>query len=335
MAFYRRKDGLYEAIRVIDGKRVAFRGKTQAAVERKMREYKNRAEKGPKFSEIADSWWDQHEPTLAWNTIKSYKPAVERASAWFGGEYVQRITAADVQDYITDFAKQMRSQKNVNTQLQIIRQILDFAAIKGFIQANPAKSVKPPRGLARSFREPPTEEEIKIIKENAGVHLLPALIYYTGMRWGEAMALKWEDIDFKRKLIRIERSVYYVSTRPEVKAPKTEKGKRKVPLLGALEAVLSDKRGKGYIFTPDNGKTLLWRSQAQQLYKSFQVQTGLTITAHQIRHGYATALFEAGVEPKIAQQLLGHAQISTTMDIYTHVREDMIAAAARKMEEKL
>lgn len=335
MAYYRRKDGLYEAIRVIDGKRVAFRGKTQAAVEKKMREYKNRAETGPKFEEVADLWWSQHEPTLAWNTIKSYKPAYERASAWFGGEYVQRITAADIQDYITDFAKQMRSQKNVNTQLQIIRQILDYASIKGYIMANPAKSVKAPRGLARNFRQPPTAEEIKTIKENAGVHLLPALIYYTGMRWGEALGLKWEDIDFSRKLIRIERSVYYVSTRPEVKAPKTEKGKRKVPLLGALEALLSDERRKGYIFTPDGGKSLLWRSQAQRLYKSFQDQTGLTITAHQIRHGYATALFEAGVEPKVAQQLLGHAQISTTMDIYTHVREDMITAAARKMENAL
>ena len=335
MAFYRRKDGLYEAIRVIDGKRVAFRGKTQAAVERKMREYKNRAEKGPKFKEVADLWWSQHEPTLAYNTTKSYKPAVERASAWFGKEYVQKITAEDVQDYITDFSKQLRSQKNVNTQLQIIRQILDFAALKGYIPANPAKSVKPPRGLSRNFRQPPTEEEIKIIKEKAGEHLLPALIYYTGMRWGEALALKWEDIDFQRKLIRIERSVYYVSTRPEIKAPKTEKGKRKVPLLGALEALLSDKKGKGYLFTPDNGKSLLWESQAHRIYKNFQDQTGLSITAHQIRHGYATALFEAGVEPKVAQQLLGHAQISTTMDIYTHVREDMIAAAARKMENAL
>lgn len=335
MAYYRRKDGLYEAIRVIDGKRVAFRGKTQAAVEKKMREYKNRAENGPTFKEVAEEWWAGHEPTLAYNTTKSYKPAYERAAAWFGNEYVQKITAADVQEYIVDFSRQMRSQKNVNTQLQIIRQILDYAAVKGLIPANPAKSVKPPRGLARSFRQPPTAEEIKIIKENAGVHLLPALIYYTGMRWGEALALKWEDFDFQRKLIRIERSVYYVSTRPEIKSPKTESGFRKVPLLGALEAAVSDKRSKGYLFTPDGGKSLLWESQAHRIYKNFQDQTGLTITAHQIRHGYATALFEAGVEPKVAQKLLGHAQISTTMDIYTHVREDMIASAARLMENSL
>ena len=167
------------------------------------------------------------------------------------------------------------------------------------------------------------------------MHLLPALIYYTGMRWGEALALKWEDIDFSRKQIKIERSVYYVSTRPAIKEPKTESGKRKVPLLQPLETALNHKRQKGYIFTPDHGKSLLWESQAQGLYKKFQKETGIEVTAHQIRHGYATALFEAGIEAKIAQKLLGHAQITTTLDIYTHVRDEMLENAALRMENFL
>ena len=57
-----------------------------------------------------------------------------------------------------------------------------------------------------------------------------------------------------------------------------------------------------------------------------------TVTPHQIRHGYATALLESGVDPKTAQVLLGHAQLSTTMDIYTHVRDGQLKAAAEKME---
>ena len=300
-----------------------------------MRDYKEKKDKKPLFSEIADLWWEQHEPTIAYNTTKSYKPAYERASSYFGKYEVDTITAQEIQEYITDFSKEGRSQKNVVTQLQIIRQILDFAALKGHISANPAKSVKPPRGLSRNYRQAPTPEEIQKIKENAGVHLLPALIYYTGMRWGEALALKWEDIDFQKKQIKIERSVYYISTRPAIKGPKTEKGKRKVPLLGALETALRHERQKGYIFSPDRGKSLLWESQAHGLYKKFQKETGLKITAHQIRHGYATALFEAGIEAKIAQKLLGHAQIATTMDIYTHVREEMLEAAALRMENFL
>ena len=331
--YYKRPDGLYEAIRVINGKRVAFRGKTVSALEKKMREYKESASRARKFKEVADEWWDQHEPTIAYNTAKSYKPAYERAVAWFGKRDISKITVQDVSEYIIEFSKELRSQKNVNTQLQIIRQILDYAALKGEIPVNPAKSVKAPRGLPREYRQAPTTKEIQIIKDNAEKHLLPALIYYTGCRWGEALALKWEDIDFQRKTIKIERSVFYRSTRPEIKAPKTESGKRNVPLLGAIESVLRPRIGRGYIFTPDNGKSLLWESPAQGLYKRFQKETGLKITAHQIRHAYATALLESGVEAKIAQKLLGHAQISTTMDIYTHVREDLITAAAEKMNE--
>lgn len=67
------------------------------------------------------------------------------------------------------------------------------------------------------------------------------------------------------------------------------------------------------------------------MYEAFQKETGAACTAHQIRHGYATALQEAGINPKTAQLLLGHAQLSTTMDIYTHIREDTLADAAQAM----
>lgn len=70
-----------------------------------------------------------------------------------------------------------------------------------------------------------------------------------------------------------------------------------------------------------------------KLYDKYRAQTGVTVTPHQIRHGYATALFENGIDPKTAQVLLGHAQLSTTMDIYTHVCEDVIKEAAEKMNK--
>lgn len=329
--YYRRPDGLYEAIRVIDGKRVAFRAKKVQDLERKMREYNGSQEKKRLFEAVADEWWTEHEPTLAWNTAKSYKPAVERAKEAFGKENVAKITAQDVDGFIRDFSRGGRSQKVVNTQLQIVRQILGYAALRGVISVNPAQVVKAPHGLPRNYRQPPSQEEVKAIKESEDKHLLPALIYYTGARWGEALALRWDDLDWEAGTISIRRSVYYVSTSPEVKDPKTEKGKRKVPLLDGLRRLLEGRKGKGYIFSPDGGKSLLWESPAHGLYKKFQLETGLTLTAHQIRHGYATALLEAGVEPRVAQALLGHAQLSTTMDIYTHVRDSMIADAASKM----
>lgn len=328
--FYKRPDGLYEAIRVIDGKRVAFRARTQSGVEEKMRNYKAKQDEKAEFQNVADQWWDELEPTLARNTLKSYLPAIRRAKERFNGVAVGKVTTRDVQAFVDDFSRGQRSQKVVTTQLQIVRQILQYAAIHGLTESNAAALLKPPRGLPRSYRMPPTAEEVSTIKDTAKDHLLPALIYYTGCRWGEALGLRFEDIDRKNKRISIKRSVYYESTRPAVKEPKTERGRRVVPLLDSLAALLPKKKS-GYIFADDAGD-LLWRSQATHLWTNWQKATGLTLTAHQVRHGYATALMEAGVEPKVASQLLGHAQLSTTMDIYTHVRSEAIDRAAAKME---
>ena len=244
---------------------------------------------------------------------------------------MSKITAQDVDEYVREFSRGGRSQKVVSTQLQIIRQILGYSVLKGYAAANAAQVVKAPRGLPRQYRQPPTKAEVKAIKDLADRHLLPALIYYTGMRWGEAMGLRWEDIDREERVIYIRRSVYYVSTTPKVKLPKTERGVRTVPLLDGLLAVLPKGKLRGYIFTEEDGKSLLARSRATRLWSLWQKEAGTTLTAHQVRHGYATALLEAKIEPKVAQQLLGHAQIATTLDIYTHVRSDTIRDAADRM----
>lgn len=329
--YYVRPDGLHEAIRRINGKRVVFRGKTDAEVERKMLQWHDQQIERTRFTKVADEWWEQHEPTLAYNSHKNYLPALQRAKDHFGRMQIADITASDIDEYIKDFSKADRSRKVVATQLQIIRQVMSFAVVSGYIPVNPAREIKPPRNLPKQYRLPPTRDEIKLIKDNREKHLLPFLIYETGCRRGEAFGLKWEDIDRRNHLIHIRRSVYYVGTSPYIKEPKTEAGTRSVPLLTALDSILPKKLPSGYIFSPDGGKSLMRRAEADRQLKRFQEETGAVCTAHQIRHGYATALQEAGINPKTAQVLLGHAQLSTTMDIYTHIREDTLADAAQAM----
>jgi len=124
-----------------------------------------------------------------------------------------------------------------------------------------------------------------------------------------------------------------VGNKLHVKRPKTENGLGNVPLLSALDTALSKRLGKGFLFSLDGGETPLTNDKMTELYNQYRADSGVTVTPHQIRHGYATALFENGIDPKTAQTLLGYAQLSTTMDIYTHVCQDVIAAAAEKMEK--
>lgn len=123
--------------------------------------------------------------------------------------------------------------------------------------------------------------------------------------------------------------MYHVGNSPHIKQPKSDAGCRDVPLLPALAQLLPKKLGKGYLFAEPDG-SLLTNDHFTALYDAYRDASGVTVTPHQIRHGYATALLESGVDPKTAQVLLGHAQLSTTMDIYTHVRDGQLKAAAER-----
>ena len=334
--YYVRPDGLHETIIKINGKRKAFRGKTDREVWEKVKSYRADLASGKTetFENVAHAWWNEIEPTLANNSQKNYKPAYSRAVAEFGKEDVSSITAKDVEKYINRFAKTY-AKKTVATQRQIIRQILTKAQRDGYIMYNPAEAVLLPKNLPQKKRRAPKAEQIQLIKNSLDkpFGLFAYLIYYTGCRRGEALALRYEDIDRKAKKVRINKSAFYIGARPYIKSPKTEAGNRVVPLLSALAAVLPDKK-HGYIFSDDGGETPLMNHRVTRLYTAYQTESGVTVTPHEIRHGYATALHEAGVDYKTAQTLLGHAQLSTTMDIYTDVLDNTIEVAAAKMDGK-
>lgn len=338
--YYVRPDGLHETILRVNGKRKAFRGKTDREVWEKVKAFDRSRQAQEEaavvtFDQVADAWWEEIEPTISPTTVKGYDPAMARAVKEFSSRPVASITAQEIDGYIKDFAAS-HARKTVATQLQVIRQILRRAELSGLITYNPATAVRLPKNLKQSRRMPPDKEQVQLIKQHAKdvpFGLFAALIYYTGCRRGEALALRGADIDRKAKLISIRRSVYYTSNAPHIKSPKTEAGTRTVPLLPALDALLPARLPAGYLFARPDGSPLTAK-QYLVAYDAYRAASGVTVTPHQIRHGYATALYECGINAKTAQILLGHAQISTTLDIYTHVCSDAIAEAAKKMEEK-
>ena len=146
--YYVRPDGLHESIITVNGKRKAFRGKTDREVWNKIKAYRAEAEK-PKtvpFSDVAHAWWNEIEPTLAPNSLRNYSPAYERAVAQFGPEDVATITSKEVETYINQFAK-THAKKTVITQRQIIRQILNKAQREGHVSFNAAQAVLLPKNL--------------------------------------------------------------------------------------------------------------------------------------------------------------------------------------------
>ncbi len=115
------------------------------------------------------------------------------------------------------------------------------------------------------------------------------------------------------------KSVFYKGNMPYIKKPKTAAGTRKIILTDNLAEKLIKGMPNAYVFTYDGNLKTLYTYDKH--WKEYLEKTGLNFTAHQLRHTFATMLFEANISEKDAQKLMGHADITTTQNIYTHIRE--------------
>lgn len=321
-SMYQRPDGLFEKVVTIGGRRVPFRGRTEAEVSRKMLEFREVKEKGRLFGDIAEEWQTEHFPTLSPNTEKGYAPAVKRAVEQFGALRASEIKPGDINAFILSFARRGWAQKTVRTQRLVLNLIFNKAVVDGDVEYNPVTSVSIPAHLPKHKREVPSEEEIDCVKRSADCTfgLFAYFLLYTGCRRGEALALRYGDIDFDKKRISITKSLYHVANRPQIKRPKTEAGNREIILLDRLAEKLPKKKKKTDLLFPNEQGELMTETQFQRQWELYTMESGLSITPHQLRHAYATILFEAGVDEKDAQELLGHSSITLTRDVYTHIR---------------
>ena len=327
--YYLRPDGLYEKGMTINGKRVRFRGKDPKEVLFKISQYKEKEENGLSFEEVAEAWRTKYEKEVEYYTYTKTKAAYTRIKDWFKDKYIKQITPQEIADFLEDLANKSYAKKTVNNHKAILSNIFNYAAAKQYISNNPVTFIKTPKKLKQTRRELPSDEDINKVKNSIHCEFgfLALFLMYTGCRKGEALALQFKDIDLENKKIKITKSVYFESDKPKIKQPKTDAGIREIPLLNALIPYLPKGNKEDYVFSPD-GKRPYGQSTFNRHWDKYQEQSGVSCTPHQLRHAYATMLYEAGIDEKLAQELMGHADISTTQNIYTHIRTSRLNTAA-------
>ena len=320
---------------IIEGKRKVFTGKTQKEVRAKREAYEEELKvakkQAMKFSAVADMWEEDSWDRLRFGSYRTYAPCLQRCKDKFGKKDIRDIKPVEVQAWIRELG-QTYSFKTVYNHKCIMSQIFDYGIANLNLDIyNPCDRVKMPRGLKRGSRRALTDEERNAILSTTKDELqLAYLILYTGCRCGEALALKMSDVDMKHDVIHITKSISHHGNQPEISTTKTEKGIRTVPLLPQLKQRLQelDLPQDAYIVSGDKPLT---KSALDKRWKKWCKEKGISIDRHSIRHQYATSLYEAGIDMKMAQDLLGHAQISTTMDIYTHLSEAKKAKESDKL----
>ena len=330
----KRADGRY--VKKVDGR--SFYGATEREVYKKILEFTQKKATGYTFKEVTEQWWELEVEQISPSTVRGYKNATKRAIEFFGDMFISDVTAADITKYLHKLGREGLGKKTVKNHKIVVSRILHFATVECYIRHNPARDAELPRNLTEKKRKaaPPNEEEaIRRAKDDEWA--LPYFALMTGMRRGELLGLKWSDIDLERDLITVQRSVWYDGSQPYVKNPKTEAGERVIPILAPLRDKISQmsensQNPSHYVFGDEKPLT---EKAYRHRYKMYKERVGITSTLHQLRKSFATSAVKAEISPDVLKEIIGHKDISTTMNIYNEVREDRIKAAGNALSNMM
>jgi integrase len=360
----RRKDGRWEGkytVYTAEGpKRRALYGKTRKEVADKLTKALADRASGYTFDaenmtagEYLDRWLnDSDRGSVRTSTYERHEQIVRlHLKPVLGHVKLAKLTPAHVQGLYRDKLDSGLSPATVQKIHSVLHKALAQALKWNMIARNAADAVKAPRPVPEEMRPLSPDEARKLIEAASGDKLeaLYVLAVHTGMRQGELLALKWEDIDLNEGIIHIKRTLARSGGRIALGEPKTKGSRRTVHLTGAavealrshLERQLEDierlgdlYRDHGLVFTSQVGTLINPTNLRRRSFAPLLERAGLPkIRFHDLRHTCATLLLTRNVHPKYVQELLGHATVSITLDTYSHVIPGMGNHTARAMED--
>jgi integrase len=359
---YRRKsNGRWEGfVTLADGGRKYFYGKTQKEVQDKVNEALYEQQRGmlatgpdTKLQEYLESWLeDTHKPVVRLTTYINYRKLVNNyLIPGLGKVRLQKLTPQQVQAFYSKKIKEGLSPKTVNNIHGLLHKALDNAVRWNLVPRNVCDAVTPPR-VPHKEKTVLTLEQAHTLLEQVKTHKLEALLtlaLITGMRRGELLGLHWKDINFENYSLRVNRAVSYTKSHGFIETePKTAKSRRTIMLPNFVVEVLlkhrvqqeTQRREAGdawierdLVFTNAEGNYIN-ESSMLKTFKRLLEKCGLPrMRFHDLRHSAATILFSWGIHPKVVQEILGHSQISMTLDVYSHMLPSMQEEVKKRWDD--
>lgn len=308
----------------------------------------------PTFGELASLWLENYRTTVKPSTFENVKSKVEKMTEEHFKELkLKKITVAYCQKIVIELSK---SYVLYNHYLSVINRIFKYAVLMDIISSNPFdKVIKPKSRQTQRKGNFLTKEELKEFLKLAQTatlfYFFPLvhLMSYTGLRQGEALALKWSDIDFENKKITVNKTAVRIKEKQTLQTPKTKNSKRVISIdpttLSILKSWKKDqikiyfKNGKhfegdeNFIFTNQRGEWVHIHNFIRYFKRFIADHKLKPITPHGLRHTHASLLFSAGVEPKNISDRLGHSTVQITLDLYTHITEEQRTDTVEKLLE--
>jgi integrase len=269
-----------------------------------------------------------------------------------GHKALRDLKPSHVEAWTVELKRKGLAQSTVRQAYTVLRAVLDTAVRDGDLAVNPAAKVKRPKIDAREAAHLSPDAVARVLAAADGSRYAPLfeLLANTGMRRGEALALKWADIDEDAALIRIRGTLARVGGDLVVQAPKTKKSRRSLHLGESNARVLRSLRSRqaadrlragnqwhstGYVFTTELGEPCDPRN-ALRAFSVAAKRAGVDgVGLHTLRHSAAAVMLMKGVPLKVVSEILGHSSIQVTGDIYGHVSPEVSADAMAVLDAAL
>lgn len=341
----KRKDGLLEKTVTLDGQRIHIYGHTQTEIKEKIdqiyRDYYDGAlgiERDISFSDYAAHWFEIASQGKAYNTVRHYRYDLDRLCEHFGKVPLCNIKRSQIEKTLGNYGNATR-----NSMLMVLKGIFNMAYDDSIIPASPCANIKSSK-KERTNRDRFTQKEKDMIlncpltdKERLFVDIL----FYTGMRKGEILGLSRRSIG--KGIIHVLEQSKDSPHGIEIGKLKAKGSYRDIPIHKDLEREIRAymrQIDSIYIFEDIRTNTrfeLFWKriqcKMSHFINPKYQIpgncrtipmsKVPVKITPHWFRHNYASMLHDKGVDVLVAQKLLGHTNIATTLGTYTHLDKDM------------
>lgn len=317
------------------------------------------------FGKFANDWVDYYATQAKISSVRARSIAMKHfVSAW-GHLPLKKITKRMYQSKINDLNKDF-SQNYIVSIHSTGNMIFKHAIRHDLIRINPTDGFVMPKKqvTVENIEDEDIQGKFLVLDELRNFltitkehglymdYLFFVTLAYTGMRLGEMIPLKWSDLDFTKKTIRITKTYYNPSNKKtgyELLTPKTKKSVRKIMIDDRLITLFKAHRreqmelkmkqrlyydDKNFIFAENTGQPRVMKQVALRLQRLMNhLDTDKHITAHSFRHTHTSLLIEAGAGVKEIQERLGHGDVNTTMNIYAHMTKNIEEKTSHKFSE--
>lgn len=301
--------------------------------------------KSGKFVDVLDEWLSLHKETVKPSTlVRENSYITNHIKPYFKNMYVDKITLRQCQNFTN---KAFAAAPAAYTQIiGIVKSILDYALRLDMIKSNPMLYViKPKRQATISdkhnnyYNKQELKKFLDVAKDTSlKKYALFRLLSYSGMRAGECLALAWHDLDYKNNTIAINKTLARIKDKLVIQTPKTKASNRVISLDTETIQVLKmwqlkqrkqllklgiNSMNKHQLIFSNGNNEYIYSGTVRKSIKILAKKAGIhSITTHGFRHTHATLLFASGMDIKQVQARLGHSNVQTTLNIYTHAIQD-------------